>query len=127
MLYCAVVAWFWFPSATSGQDRLQITEFLAANTRVLADEDGETSDWVEIHNPGPVAVNLLGTVERVVWSMGRERVEELEELVDIFSAPLRQCVTQEVVEVSVDPALDLLDAPRGRPPDAGDLPARLRG
>ena len=60
MLYCAVVAWFWFPSATSGQDRLQITEFLAANTRVLADEDGETSDWVEIHNPGPVAVNLLG-------------------------------------------------------------------
>ncbi len=28
----------------------------------------------------PVAVNLLGTVERVVWSMGMERAEELEEL-----------------------------------------------
>jgi 4-hydroxy-3-polyprenylbenzoate decarboxylase len=26
----------------------------------------------------PVAVNLLGTVERVVWSMGMERAEELE-------------------------------------------------
>jgi 4-hydroxy-3-polyprenylbenzoate decarboxylase len=28
----------------------------------------------------PVAVNLLGTVERVLWSMGMERPEELEEL-----------------------------------------------
>jgi len=28
----------------------------------------------------PVLVNLLGTVERVVWSMGLERVEQLEEL-----------------------------------------------
>ena len=28
----------------------------------------------------PVAINLLGTLERVVWSMGLERVEELEEL-----------------------------------------------
>ena len=28
----------------------------------------------------PVAVNLLGTVERVVWSMGMERAEELEVL-----------------------------------------------
>jgi 4-hydroxy-3-polyprenylbenzoate decarboxylase len=28
----------------------------------------------------PVAVNLLGTVERVVWSMGMERAEELEAL-----------------------------------------------
>ena len=28
----------------------------------------------------PVAVNTLGTVERVVWSMGLERAEQLEEL-----------------------------------------------
>ena len=28
----------------------------------------------------PLAVNLLGTVERVVWSMGLERAEQLEEL-----------------------------------------------
>ncbi len=28
----------------------------------------------------PVAVNLMGTVERVVWSMGMERAEELEQL-----------------------------------------------
>ena len=28
----------------------------------------------------PVAVNLLGTLERVLWSMGMERPEELEAL-----------------------------------------------
>ena len=28
----------------------------------------------------PVAVNLLGTMERVVWSMGLEKQEELEDL-----------------------------------------------
>ena len=28
----------------------------------------------------PVAVNLLGTMERVVWSMGLEKAEELEKL-----------------------------------------------
>ena len=28
----------------------------------------------------PLVLNLLGTVERVAWSMGLERVEELEEL-----------------------------------------------
>ncbi|WP_094553803.1 UbiD family decarboxylase [Synechococcus sp. 1G10] len=33
-----------------------------------------------IGSPMPVAVNLLGTVERVVWSMGLERAEQLEDL-----------------------------------------------
>jgi 4-hydroxy-3-polyprenylbenzoate decarboxylase len=33
-----------------------------------------------IGSPMPVAVNLLGTVERVLWSMGMERPEELESL-----------------------------------------------
>ena len=33
-----------------------------------------------IGSPMPLVLNLLGTVERVVWSMGLERVEELEEL-----------------------------------------------
>ena len=28
----------------------------------------------------PIAINLLGTIERVVWSMGLEEVEELETL-----------------------------------------------
>ncbi len=33
-----------------------------------------------VGSPMPVAVNLLGTVERVLWSMGMERPEELEAL-----------------------------------------------
>ena len=33
-----------------------------------------------IGSPMPLVLNLLGTVERVVWSMGLERVEQLEEL-----------------------------------------------
>ena len=33
-----------------------------------------------IGSPMPVAVNTLGTVERVVWSMGLERPEQLEDL-----------------------------------------------
>ena len=28
----------------------------------------------------PVAINLLGTMERVVWSMGLEKAEQLEDL-----------------------------------------------
>lgn len=37
-----------------------ISEFLAANTRVLADDDGKFSDWIEIHNPDATAANLAG-------------------------------------------------------------------
>ncbi|MBN2507567.1 MAG: lamin tail domain-containing protein, partial [Verrucomicrobia bacterium] len=38
----------------------QITEFMAANEAILADEDGEYSDWIEIYNPSITAVNLGG-------------------------------------------------------------------
>lgn len=37
-----------------------ITEILAANTKVLADNDGKFSDWIEIHNPDATAANLNG-------------------------------------------------------------------
>jgi hypothetical protein len=37
-----------------------ITEFMAANTQVLADEDGTFSDWIELHNPDAAAVSLAG-------------------------------------------------------------------
>ena len=40
---------------------LRINEFLADNTAAtLADEDLETPDWIELHNPSAVAVNLSG-------------------------------------------------------------------
>src|SRR5689334_11803525 len=37
-----------------------ISEFVADNERVLADEDGVFADWIEIHNPGGAAINLSG-------------------------------------------------------------------
>ena len=43
--------------------RLLISEFVAANSTGLIDEDGQTSDWLEIHNPTTAAVQLEG------WSL----------------------------------------------------------
>jgi hypothetical protein len=37
-----------------------ISEFMAVNGGTLPDEDGQLSDWIEIYNPGPDAVNLDG-------------------------------------------------------------------
>ena len=37
-----------------------ISEFMAANTRTIADDDGKFSDWIEVHNPDPTPVNLAG-------------------------------------------------------------------
>jgi hypothetical protein len=37
-----------------------ISEFMPDNQRVLADEDGQFSDWIEIHNPNAAPMNLAG-------------------------------------------------------------------
>lgn len=37
-----------------------LSEFMAANHSGLADEDGEFSDWIEIHNPEGIPVSLAG-------------------------------------------------------------------
>ncbi len=37
-----------------------ISEFVASNTAGVSDSDGSSSDWIEIYNPGPTAVNLQG-------------------------------------------------------------------
>lgn len=37
-----------------------ITEFLASNETGLTDEDGDFSDWIEIHNPDATPVDLAG-------------------------------------------------------------------
>ena len=39
---------------------MQITEFLAHNQTSITDEDGDHSDWIELHNFGAIAVNLDG-------------------------------------------------------------------
>ena len=37
-----------------------ITEFMASNDSTLNDEDGDSSDWIEIHNPDASPINLAG-------------------------------------------------------------------
>ena len=37
-----------------------ISEFLASNSGGLRDEDGDSPDWIEIHNPGPESARLGG-------------------------------------------------------------------
>ena len=39
---------------------LLITEFMAANDKTLFDGDGDTPDWIEIHNPSGVPQDLTG-------------------------------------------------------------------
>ena len=43
--------------ATSGQ--IRITEFMASNTSTLLDEDGDSSDWIELQNTSGSSVSLL--------------------------------------------------------------------
>ena len=47
-----------FPTAVSAD--LHISEFLAENADVIVDEDGDYSDYIELFNSGPSAVNLDG-------------------------------------------------------------------
>lgn len=46
-----------------GQPVLRLSEFMAANSETLADEDGDFSDWIEIENAGSIPVDLAG------WSL----------------------------------------------------------
>ncbi|MCH6257721.1 lamin tail domain-containing protein [Puniceicoccaceae bacterium K14] len=39
---------------------LVISEFMASNSTTIVDEDGEYSDWIEIHNTGSASENLEG-------------------------------------------------------------------
>jgi hypothetical protein len=39
---------------------LVINEIMSSNSHTIADEDGDYSDWIELYNAGPAAVNLNG-------------------------------------------------------------------
>src|SRR5438874_8232120 len=41
-------------------ETVTISEFMAANHNTLLDEDGDSSDWIEIYNSGGDTVNLAG-------------------------------------------------------------------
>lgn len=57
--YLAALACGLLSLACSGE-RVIISEFVAANGNGLTDKDGDTSDWIELFNATPGAVNLSG-------------------------------------------------------------------
>ena len=48
------------PAAKAATPDIIITEFQAANTRTVADDQGSYSDWIELHNPTDTPVSLAG-------------------------------------------------------------------
>ncbi len=54
------VNWTYTLDPNAAEPDVVITEFMAENDSVLADEDGDFEDWIEIHNTGDIAVNLAG-------------------------------------------------------------------
>ena len=50
----------WTSALAQGVPAPVISEFLASNSGGLRDEEGDSPDWMEIHNPGATSVNLGG-------------------------------------------------------------------
>lgn len=48
------------PMLMTQPDQILITEFVASNGITLNDEDGDSSDWIEIQNRSPRVINLEG-------------------------------------------------------------------
>lgn len=46
--------------AQSRFETVRINEFMALNSTILADNDGDYSDWIELYNPIPMDINLAG-------------------------------------------------------------------
>ncbi len=46
-------------SCLASKAQVRITEFMASNTHTLLDEDGDSSDWIELQNTSTDSVSLL--------------------------------------------------------------------
>ena len=55
-----ICALFIFGMISIARSEVVISEFLAVNDSILADEDGDFSDWIEILNEGEETVDLAG-------------------------------------------------------------------
>jgi len=60
LLACITALFLSFTLAARAADQLLITEFMAANDGIVLDEDGDSEDWIELHNAGTNVVNLDG-------------------------------------------------------------------
>ena len=56
-LAASLLVLFLLPSLAAGP---VISEFMAGNQTSLLDEDGDASDWIELHNPTQERINLAG-------------------------------------------------------------------
>jgi len=43
-----------------GAQAVSLNEIMTSNSGVVLDENGDSSDWVELYNPGPTALDLAG-------------------------------------------------------------------
>jgi hypothetical protein len=53
-------AWNYTLDPNAPPPLVRITEFMAANAATILDEDGDSSDWIELHNGGTYGVSLTG-------------------------------------------------------------------
>lgn len=53
-------SWIYTLDPTAPESTVILSEFMADNDDIIDDEDGNSSDWIEVLNLGPVAVNLSG-------------------------------------------------------------------
>ena len=51
---------FFFTPLESYTQILSINEIMSANTDLVADEDGDFPDWIELYNSGEQIINLSG-------------------------------------------------------------------
>ncbi len=58
--FVVVFAFLFTAASASAIGTVYVSEFVASNQNGLRDEDGDTSDWIEIYNSGPGTVNLAG-------------------------------------------------------------------
>ena len=70
-----------------------ITEFMAANSATLADEDGEFTDWIEITNTGP------GTIDMAGWFLTDDVNSHTTDPQSVWTFPARSIASGEGVVV----------------------------
>lgn len=126
---------------------LVINEFMASNLTTIADEDGDFSDWIELYNNHPAAINLDGyhlsdnadipqkwtfpavTIQPgdylLIWASGKDKTDPGSPLHTNFSisASGEVLLLSDPSEILLDsiPEVELeTDFSRGRQPDAGE-------
>src|SRR5688572_28624055 len=58
--YCLWLLLACFAFASPVNSQIRISEFLAQNDGLTRDQDGDSPDWIELHNSSSAAVNLAG-------------------------------------------------------------------